>query len=69
MLVAVELALESGRPSGDHVLNILARLKSPSQRPNDVVRTAITLKVEPLAYVRRYEWLRVARNEEDGHVE
>lgn len=69
VLVAVELALESGRPSGDHVLNILARLKSPTARAGDVVRTAITLKVEPVADVHRYERLRVARNEEDGHVE
>ncbi|GAB5101179.1 hypothetical protein YK56LOC_68960 [Caballeronia sp. HLA56] len=69
VLVAVELALESGRPSGDHVLNILARLKSPTARAGDVVRTAITLKVEPLADVHRYEQLRVPRNEEDGHVE
>ncbi len=69
VLVAVELALESGRPSGEHVLNILARLKSPAARSGDVVRTAITLNVEPLADVRRYERLRVMRNEEDGHVE
>ncbi|MDR6413187.1 UNVERIFIED_ORG: hypothetical protein ABIC62_006611 [Burkholderia sp. 1595] len=69
VLVAVELALESGRPSGDHVLNILARLKSQSAHSGEVVRTAITLKVEPLADVYRYEQLRVTRNEEDGHVE
>jgi hypothetical protein len=30
VLVAVELALESGRPSGEHVLNVLARLKDES---------------------------------------
>ena len=29
VLVAVELALQSGRVSADHVLNVLARLKSP----------------------------------------
>ena len=27
VLVAVELALEAGKPSGEHVLNVLARLK------------------------------------------
>jgi transposase len=69
VLVAVELALESGRPSGDHVLNILARLKSPSVHSGEVVRTALTLKVEPLADVHRYEQLRITRTEEDGHVE
>ena len=29
VLVAVELALQSGRVSADHVLNVLARLKEP----------------------------------------
>jgi len=30
VLVAAELALEAGKPSGEHVLNVLARLKSPA---------------------------------------
>jgi transposase len=29
VLVAVELALEAGKPSGEHVLNVLSRLKQP----------------------------------------
>ena len=29
VLVAVECALESGRPSGEHVINVLGRLKEP----------------------------------------
>lgn len=32
VLVAVELALESGRVSGEHVSNVLARLASPVPR-------------------------------------
>lgn len=69
VLVAVELALESGRPSADHVLNILARLKSPPSRPGGFVRTALTLNIEPLADVHRYEQLRTPRHQEDGNVE
>lgn len=69
VLVVVELALESGRPSADHVLNILARLKSPPSRPGGFVRTALTLNIEPLADVHRYEQLRTPRHQEDGNVE
>ena len=32
VLVAVELALESGAPSAEHVLNVLARLKDDPPR-------------------------------------
>jgi len=57
VLVAVELALESGRPSGEHVLNVLGRLKdSPPQET--VMPTAMVLNEEPLANVSRYEQLR-----------
>jgi transposase len=57
VLVAVELALESGRPSGEHVLNVLGRLKdSPPQET--VMSTALVLNEEPLANVSRYEQLR-----------
>ncbi|MCB0635734.1 MAG: IS21 family transposase, partial [Lewinella sp.] len=57
VLVAVELALESGNISGDHVLNVLARLQSPmvSIRP---VETSLTLNEEPQANVHRYDHLR-----------
>ena len=57
VLVAVELALESGRPSGEHVLNVLARLKSGLPKP-DTIDTALTLAEEPLANVDRYDRLR-----------
>ncbi|WP_165093054.1 IS21 family transposase [Caballeronia sp. SBC2] len=70
VLVAAELALESGRPSGDHVLNILARLKGTTQSSGgEVVQTALRLKVEPLADVHRYEQLRYLPPEEKSHVD
>jgi len=59
VLVAAEIALESGRPSGEHVLNVLARLKSPSGPPHaDVTATALALTEQPAADVDRYERLR-----------
>ncbi|MFM0530018.1 IS21 family transposase [Paraburkholderia strydomiana] len=69
VLVAVELALESGRPSADHVLNILARLKSPTLHRAGNVQTAIKLSIEPIADVDRYEQLRSQPGQEDDHVE
>jgi transposase len=56
VLVAVELALEAGRPSGEHVLNVLARLKAPATPPG--VETALALQEEPQADVQRYDELR-----------
>lgn len=59
VLVAAEIALESGRPSGEHVLNILARLTSPSGPPSaEVSAAALALTEEPAADVDRYERLR-----------
>lgn len=59
VLVAAEIALESGRPSGEHVRNVLARLKSPSSPlPAEVSATALALSEEPAADVDRYERLR-----------
>jgi hypothetical protein len=59
VLVAAELALEAGRPSAEHVLNVLARLKetTPKIMP---VPTASTpaLREEPRADVQRYDGLR-----------
>jgi len=70
VLVAVEVALESGRPSGEHVLNVLARLKSPSL-PLAAAMPAVplTLAEEPLADVDRYERLRSGPDEESANVE
>ena len=73
VLVASELALESGKPSGEHVLNVLARLKgsepggsaSHSASANlsaamalELVHLPLRLGVEPLANVGRYDQLR-----------
>lgn len=68
VLVAVEVALESGRPSGEHVLNVLARLKSPSQ-PAAMPAVPLTLSEEPLADIDRYERLRAGPDEEPTHVQ
>ncbi len=59
VLVAVELALESGRPSADHVLNVLARLKDDAAVVTIATDAALRLREEPLANVERYDRLRV----------
>ena len=70
VLVAAEVALESGRPSGEHVLNVLARLKSPAAPPTtDVSATPVILTEEPLADVDRYERLRPGPDAGAAHVE
>ena len=51
VLVAVELVLESGRPSAEHVLNVLARLKAGSQAEVAAAKTPLTLAVAPQASV------------------
>ncbi len=59
VLVAVELALESGRPSADHVLNVLARLKDRVPAAAGVATSAaLQLRDEPRADVQRYDRLR-----------
>ena len=58
VLVAVELVLESGVVSLEHVLNVLARL---NQVPvPDKVETLLTVREEPLADTARYDGLREA---------
>jgi hypothetical protein len=56
VLVAVELVLESGRPSAEHVLNVLARL-TDAPAPASVT-TALTVATAPLADPHRYDTLR-----------
>ena len=64
VLVAAELALEAGKPSGEHVLNVLARLKAPSEPASlEAASTPLKLEVEPLANVQRYDRLRGAAGE------
>jgi hypothetical protein len=55
VLVAVELVLESGRPSAEHVLNVLARLTEGPTAPS--VTTALTVRTAPLADPQRYDTL------------
>jgi len=56
VLVAVELVLESGRPSAEHVLNVLARLHEGP--PPERVETSLTVKTAPAADPQRYDALR-----------
>ena len=62
VLTAVELALESGAPSKQHVLNLLARLVEPAPPAPVDAPQALTLSVEPQANVGRYDELREARD-------
>ena len=66
VLVATELVLEAGRPSAEHVLNVLARLKPDAAAV--AVQCALRLKEEPRADVSRYDGLRGATGE-TSHVE
>jgi transposase len=63
VLVAVELVLESGIHSAEHVLNVLARLKQP-QLPAQV-ETNLKLNEEPQADTARYDSL---AEQEVSHV-
>lgn len=62
VLTAVELALESGAPSKQHILNLLGRLvestpPAPITTPRD-----LALRMEPQANVIRYDSLRETRH-------
>ena len=56
VLVAVDLVLETGLPSAEHVLNVIARLTEGPRPAN--VETTLTLSEEPVADTRRYDLLR-----------
>lgn len=56
VLVAVDLVLDSGRPSAEHVLNVLARLREGPPPRN--VETRLSIKDPPLADAQRYDRLR-----------
>jgi len=60
VLVAVELALQSGRVSAEHVLNVLSRLKEP-QRQVEPAATQVALKTPSQADLNRYDRLRQTR--------
>ena len=68
VVVAVELVLESGAVSAEHVLNMLGRLK-PSPAP-ECVETVLQLKEAPIADTGRYDSLRTATDSigEDSHA-
>ena len=56
VLVAVELVLESGALSAEHVLNVVARLTAGP--PPECAETSLQLKQAPLANTGRYDRLR-----------
>ena len=56
VLVAVELVLESGVISAEHVLNVIARIRQPPKP--ETVETALALKESPIADTGRYDSLR-----------
>jgi hypothetical protein len=69
VLVAVELALETGPPSGrvsvEHVVNVLSRLNDmPAPQ---TASTALRVVTPPLANTARYDRLRAESTEEAGH--
>ena len=55
-MVAVELVVETGALSAQHVLNVVARLSSTAVP--DAVQTTMQLKQAPLANTSRYDSLR-----------
>ena len=57
VLAAVELALETGAPSKQMVMNLLSRLTEEAPIPPVEIPTALVLQVEPLANVARYDSL------------
>ena len=56
VLVAVDLVLESGNPSAEHIENVLNRLNSVA--PPQSVETHLEVSEEPLADAGRYDSLR-----------
>ena len=54
--MAVELVLESGHPSVEHIENVLNRLQSVS--PPEPVGTHLTVSEAPIANTQRYDSLR-----------
>jgi hypothetical protein len=62
VLVAVEMALEAGAPSKQHILNLLGRLVEPSPPAPVATPTALALTIAPAANVSRYDRLREAQD-------
>lgn len=57
VLVAVELVLESGVLSAEHVENVISRIRHPVTTPM-TVETALMVTEAPLAAPHRYDALR-----------
>jgi hypothetical protein len=57
VLAAVELALETGAPSKQMVMNILSRLVEGKPMPPVDIPESLVLRIEPLANVNRYDSL------------
>ena len=62
VLTAVELALESGAPSKQHILNLLGRLVESAPPAPVHAPQALSLQLEPQANVQRYDELRETRD-------
>jgi hypothetical protein len=62
VLTAVELALESGAVSKQHILNVLSRLLGEAPPAPVSAPPALALQVEPIADMARYDHLRRARH-------
>ena len=60
VLVAVELVIESGALSTEHVLNVLARLNASP--PPETVESTLQLKELPVANTGRYDSLRTSHD-------
>jgi len=56
VLVAVDLVLESGVPSAEHIENMLNRLKSPPMP--ETIDSPLQISEEPIADTGRYDRLR-----------
>ena len=67
VLVAVELVIESGAISAEHVINVLARMKGSP--PPACVETSLRLKEVPLADTGRYDKLRDIEEEKVNAAE
>lgn len=64
VIVAIEIALQSGRVSGEHVLNVLSRLQEPISEKKDI-ETQIKLTEPAKADVFRYDTLRNTKENSD----
>lgn len=67
VLVAVELVLETGVISIEHILNVVARLNDPPAAIS--AETQLQLAEEPQANTQRYDGLRAVSELDSDHEE